>query len=69
MHVIDLTQLVGESPLTREARLRGAKVISGEAVFADMVSQTYKAISGKDLAPAIIEQALEAERPMDVAAD
>ena len=69
MHVIDLTQLVGESPLTREARLRGAKVISGEAVFADMVSQTYKAISGKDLAPAIIEQALEAERPMDVAAE
>jgi hypothetical protein len=31
-----------------------------------MVSQTYKAISGKDLVPAIIEQALAAERPLDV---
>lgn len=69
MHVIDLTQLVGESPLTREARLRGAKVISGEAVFADMVSQTYKAISGKELDPTVIHQALAAERPMDVTAE
>jgi 3-dehydroquinate dehydratase/shikimate dehydrogenase len=66
MHVIDLTQLVGDSQLTREARLRGAKVVPGEAVFADMLSQTYKAISGKDLVPAIIEQALAAERPLDV---
>ena len=41
-------------------------VVSGEAVFADMISQTYKTISGNDLGSAIIEQALAAERPLDV---
>jgi 3-dehydroquinate dehydratase/shikimate dehydrogenase len=69
MHVIDLTQLVGDSPLSREARVRGAKVIPGEAVFVDMISQTYKTISGKELAPSIIEQALASQRPLDVTAE
>ncbi|RPI89044.1 MAG: hypothetical protein EHM42_03700 [Planctomycetaceae bacterium] len=64
MQVIDLTQMVGDSTLMKEARSRGCKVIEPSAVLADYLAQTFKAISTRDLDPALAMAAIAAERPV-----
>jgi 3-dehydroquinate dehydratase/shikimate dehydrogenase len=49
MAVTDLTNLLGESSLLREARERGCKIIEPAAIFGDHMAATFKTISGKEL--------------------
>lgn len=65
MHVVDLTQLVGDSAILREARTRGCKIVEPSLVLNDYIVQTFKAISNRDLDPAIAAAAIAAERPLE----
>lgn len=58
MYVTDLTNLPGESDLLREARSRGCKIIEPAAIFTEYVTATFKAITGKDLPPDLVQTTL-----------
>ncbi|MSR59205.1 MAG: type I 3-dehydroquinate dehydratase [Planctomycetaceae bacterium] len=60
MYVTDLSQLPGESDLLREARARGCKIIEPADIFAEYVSSTFKAITGKDLPVDAVKSAMPA---------
>jgi len=59
MWVTDLSNLPGETPLLREARERGCKLIEPAAIFGDHMGAVFKTISGKELPPEVLRHSAE----------
>ncbi|MBS0264699.1 MAG: type I 3-dehydroquinate dehydratase [Planctomycetes bacterium] len=58
MYVTDLTNPIGDTELLREARERGCKIVPPPQIFGAHISTVFKTITGKDLQPELVEQAL-----------
>ncbi|HEY3964835.1 MAG TPA: type I 3-dehydroquinate dehydratase [Planctomycetaceae bacterium] len=58
MFVTDLTNMIGESRLLREARERGCKIIEPSGIFGDHIATVFKTITGKELPAEVVETVL-----------
>lgn len=58
MTVADISDLPNDTKLLTEARARGCKVVEAADLFADHLSSIFKTISGKDLPPEALDEAL-----------
>jgi 3-dehydroquinate dehydratase/shikimate dehydrogenase len=60
MTVLDVTNLPHETPFISEGRSRGCKVVEPRKIYADQLGMQFKAITGQDLPPGIVDEALAA---------
>jgi 3-dehydroquinate dehydratase/shikimate dehydrogenase len=60
MTVMDVTNLPHETPFIEEGRMRGCKVVEPSRIYADQLNTQFKAITGQELPPETMSEALMA---------